>query len=130
MKLQRIISKIGPTNFILIFLFPVLCIYEFFDGRIDVGDYGVALLFALFVNDIYLGKLGNGLGKKNSSSFIVKSYNKFKILDLKNIPLRIRYQDHPMRGLEKNEKIQKNIMNIIFISLLLGTVLMGRDEFE
>ncbi|MFZ8932556.1 MAG: hypothetical protein ACO2ZP_01475 [Bacteriovoracaceae bacterium] len=131
MKLQRFALKLGPTNFILIFLFPVLCIYEFFDGRIDVGDYGVALLFALFINDIYMGKLlnKNSPGRAQDSLF-VKSYNKFKVLNLREIPILVRYPYNPIRASHENEKVQKSIMNIVFILLLIGPILMGAANFD
>lgn len=131
MELSAIFRKLGPTNFILLFLFPVLCIYEFFDGRFDVGDYGVALLFALFLNDIYLDKLGKGPKRIHpKTGFLVKTYNKYKILNINHIPLLVRYPENPIRKKKNQEKVQKILMNIIFTFLLLGPLMIDGSQIE
>ena len=125
MEFERLARKIGPTNFILIFLFPILCIYEFFDGRIDVGDYGVALLFALFINDMYLGKLGKRITSTKRGKFLVKTYNKYRPLKLDRFPVINRYPLSALEELTKRDRIQKNIMNVVFTVLLVGPIFLN-----
>ena len=134
MKIQDYIEKIGPTNFILLFLFPVLCIYEFVDGRFDVGDYGVALLYVLFLNDIYTDKLGDAFrknfNKKKSKKFIIPRFTKYRIINVSEIPLLSRQSHYGLFAYKSREKIIKVMMNVIFTFLILGPLFIDGSKID
>lgn len=115
-NIERFLQKLGPTNFILVFLFPVLCLYEFLDGTLDVGDYGVLLLFALFINDIYFGKLGNN--ENQGSRTLFSPYKKLE----KMRPLDVPYS---RRTLFFSNKMIKLFMNVIFTILISVPIFMS-----
>lgn len=116
-------SGISPLKLILVILFFILGLGEFYDGVYDVGDYAVPLLLCLMLNDVYMNikrlKENPGLVPKQKTEVVKKpKFEKLKLM-FKDV-----WYSGSSKDMKTNEKALKIIMNNIFFILFLSPIFM------
>lgn len=114
-------TGISPLKLILVILFFILGIGEFYDGTYDVGDYAVPLLLCLMLNDVYMN-----LKRSQESSSQIKPEPIVKKPLLERIStffLDVWYSGST-KNMSNQEKALKIIMNNVFFILFLSPIFM------
>jgi hypothetical protein len=114
-------TGISPLKLILVILFFILGLGEFYDGVYDVGDYAVPLLLCLMLNDVYMNWKRN---QENPVQPKPEPVVKKPIMDrISGFVLDVWYSGST-KQMSNQEKALKIIMNNIFFILFLSPIFM------